>query len=503
MRKLGKSLVLALVLVFLASTVAVQIAIAKAQPKTLMVPDDYSSLASAVANATDGDTIKVRSGTYQENGINTNKSITIVGEGYETTKINFQTRSYSVDVNIFEKYTFYDPAISVNASNFRLSGLTVTSNGGDVLINGNNTVINGCNFENKFGISGAYQLVSGNLFSIVGLNANYSKISENKITNELGIGGQYTIFSFNNIAASGMTIDTNNSWICNNSFGNSPYAILPLNGNNNIFSHNIIDHFSFGLWVRGSNNTIMLNQITYCGVALEPSPNNTYYANYLANNLWGIDTVGSLLNPNGNESVLFQNNLVNNVYQVSTVTHYKSDYFDNGKEGNYWSNYNGSDADRDGIGDTPYTIDANRLDRYPLMTPVNMSEVPDLIPEWARPPSIKLINPTETDYSAGEIALDFVIDKRPTWIGYSLDGQNNITITGNTTLTNLKTGTHSITIYTTDFYQNTGASKTIDFKFSQAFPTAIVIALISAIVSVVVVYLILYRKYRRPRRISV
>jgi len=37
--------------------------------------------------------------------------------------------------------------------------------------------------------------------------------------------------------------------------------------------------------------------------------------------------------------------------------------------GNYWSNYTGYDANDDGIGDTPYVIDANNRDKYPLMSP--------------------------------------------------------------------------------------------------------------------------------------
>jgi hypothetical protein len=41
--------------------------------------------------------------------------------------------------------------------------------------------------------------------------------------------------------------------------------------------------------------------------------------------------------------------------------------WDDGFEGNYWSNYTGVDVDRDGIGDTSHVIDTNNVDNYPLM----------------------------------------------------------------------------------------------------------------------------------------
>ena len=37
-------------------------------------------------------------------------------------------------------------------------------------------------------------------------------------------------------------------------------------------------------------------------------------------------------------------------------------------EGNYWGDYDGSNKNGDGVGDTPYHIPPNGVDNYPLMT---------------------------------------------------------------------------------------------------------------------------------------
>ena len=191
---MNRGFALGFVLVFLTALVILPNAIVKAQSKTIVVPDDFPTLASAIENATNGDTIFVKDGTYQENAISTNKSLSIVGEGYQSTKINFQTRSYEVDINIYEKYTFYDPAILVNANNFRLSGFSIDSNGGEISINGNSTQITANNFGSKFNAIGSYLFITENTFSNLGLNANYSKMSNNIITGAVGIGGDIQFF---------------------------------------------------------------------------------------------------------------------------------------------------------------------------------------------------------------------------------------------------------------------------------------------------------------------
>ncbi|MEM3702951.1 MAG: NosD domain-containing protein, partial [Candidatus Bathyarchaeia archaeon] len=59
----------------------------KATPRTIIVPDDYSTIQEAINNATDGDRVYVRAGVYNER-VNVNKSIQLVGEDKETTVID-------------------------------------------------------------------------------------------------------------------------------------------------------------------------------------------------------------------------------------------------------------------------------------------------------------------------------------------------------------------------------------------------------------------------------
>ena len=44
---------------------------------------------------------------------------------------------------------------------------------------------------------------------------------------------------------------------------------------------------------------------------------------------------------------------------------------------NYWSDYKGTDSNLDGVGDTPYIINENNQDDYPLMEPVQLDFFPD------------------------------------------------------------------------------------------------------------------------------
>ena len=88
------------------------------------------------------------------------------------------------------------------------------------------------------------------------------------------------------------------------------------------------------------------------------------------------------------------------------------------------------------------------------------------------PPSISLLSPQNQTYNPADLLLNFTLNETATWIGYSLDGQETVTITGNTILTDLSYGSHAITVYATDPAGNTGTSETIHFSVPEPFPTA-------------------------------
>ena len=85
-------------------------------------------------------------------------------------------------------------------------------------------------------------------------------------------------------------------------------------------------------------------------------------------------------------------------------------------------------------------------------------------PPDSTPPIISILSPENKTYDVNDISLTFTINESTSWIGYSLDGQANVTITGNTTLSGLSNGSHSLIVYANDTAGNTGASEIIYFS---------------------------------------
>ena len=77
---------------------------------------------------------------------------------------------------------------------------------------------------------------------------------------------------------------------------------------------------------------------------------------------------GIILDENSCGNLIYLNCFNENSY-LNAKDDGLNNHWDNGIKGNYWANYQGSDGDGNGIGDTPYNIlgSAGSQDNFPLM----------------------------------------------------------------------------------------------------------------------------------------
>lgn len=118
-----------------------------------------------------------------------------------------------------------------------------------------------------------------------------------------------------------------------------------------------------------------------------------------------------------------------------------------------------------------------------------ISPEPDVLP-----PAVSISSPKSKTYDTGDVPLTFTVNEPTSWIGYSLNGQDNVTIAGNTTLSGLTTGAYNLTVYATDASGKTGASETIHFTLVGRFPIEWVIVSIVIVAAVSVCLLVYFKK---------
>jgi parallel beta-helix repeat protein len=171
-------------------------------------------------------------------------------------------------------------------------------------------------------------------------NYMYNQIRGNDLTeNSYGIflGSDYNTISFNNITASNL------------------YGIQIMGDYNDVDSNNITNNY-WGLDLTCSDYcSITGNNIAY---------NNMYpHAGYAR----GIRLIGC------SDTWIYCNNFTNNTAHVQSNS--LLSVWDYRKRGNYWSDYKARYPNAianltSGTWDTPYIIDVNNTDHYPLVNPV-------------------------------------------------------------------------------------------------------------------------------------
>jgi hypothetical protein len=114
-------------------------------------------------------------------------------------------------------------------------------------------------------------------------------------------------------------------------------------------------------------------------------------------------------------------------------------------------------------------------------------------------PSLSVLSPENKTYDTANVTLNVTASEAVSQVSYVLDGGENQTFEGNTTLTGLSNGEHNVTVYATDIASNNGASETRYFNIDipDPFPTALAIASAAAAVAVTAGILVYFKKRRR------
>lgn len=286
------------------------------QPETLTLSvgnhtgADFTKIQDAIDAAQAGATIQISSGLYQETLL-INKAITLQGENPENTILDFYTYTHEAR-----------GVITIEEDNCSIQGLTILNSDelSDITalyVNSSNNSIVHLIIQN---ISDGIYLAEGTMSNIV---------SDNTISfNEQGI-------------------------------------ILDKSTHNHIQNNTVTHCSQYGIHIynRSDENILSGNNITDSdmGIRIRGSVVNTVYANTIADNKQGF-----LFCCGAAENTVYHNIFQNN--SNYNARDFLQNHWDNGTVGNYWDDYNGTDANNDGIGDTSYAVaGANNKDHFPLM----------------------------------------------------------------------------------------------------------------------------------------
>jgi nitrous oxidase accessory protein NosD len=295
----------------------------------------YTTIGLALDAASNGDTVYVYSGTYSENVV-VEESIHLIGQNREQTIIDGGGSGDVVHVQV--------DSASVSNFTIRNSGTT---------------------------------WMEGHWDS--GIELEHSDNSEVKFCFLQDNAAGLRLFGSSYNAIIGCHFWSNTAGVVFSEEYPGPYQD---NFRNEILS-NIIDYNEKGIYFEHTlstyhhSNTVQGNDMSHNGVGMSMimSQENDISCNHISNNT-GYGIALAMCMGGGQDNKFHHNEFVLNndggvqAFDSGSVSGTDYWYSEVYWEGNYWSDYTGSDVNGDGIGDIPYDIDGEESqDLYPLMAP--------------------------------------------------------------------------------------------------------------------------------------
>jgi parallel beta-helix repeat protein len=239
---------------------------------------------------------------------------------------------------------------------------------GVALTASSNVTVEGCLFDDGQG-------------GIVGFFADNTNITNNVVTNQQDWGIALMLGHWANITGNDLSKDNFSSIIVGEYSNVTVSENKCLNDNvTGLFLSNVTDAMTSG-------NNFSENG---CGIAI----NDTHRA-VIMNNDITLNGFGVLV-ANSSSITVYHNRIIGNTKQAmddnNTLIAWDDGY---PSGGNYWSDYAGSDLMNgpnqdlpggDGIGDTPYAVNATSMDKYPFM-----DQSGTLIPEFGTMPLVVMV----------------------------------------------------------------------------------------------------------------
>ncbi len=319
--------------------------------------------------------------------------------------------------NNYGVYIFESDLNTINNNNFNVNEYNIH------LIGSNNTVMDNSLSKsdwNNIWLKGSDNRVINNTiqegFNSIRLDwdSNRNLVYDNTCflasMEAIGIYGKYNIIANNScdLSPTGILLRDIENTVINNTCSNNHYGIklgtlstLKRPGSNIVKNNTCKNNDGTGIEVYTSDNLIENN---YCsenafGMKFTTSDNNIVRENNITYNINGFSLTSDCIN-----NTIYHNNIIYNDLQVTDDgdTEWSFD-----SEGNYWSDYKGSDDGSngrvagDGIGDTE--IPHIQLDNFPFVEESG----------WAYPGVLEFLDPGEVDPD-GEYTLAWTASYRAT-----------------------------------------------------------------------------------------